>query len=633
MQKSVLVVDDNPVLLSQMTRLLEAEGHRVATAKDGFTALNMLTSLTPDVAFIDLIMPNIGGDSLCRLIRKMPHLRDCFLVVVSAAVVEQEFDYRRIGADACIAKGPFDLMQPHVLSVIADAGQIQPPAVGEKIRGIETVAVRRITQELLSKSRHLETVLESIPEGVVEILEGKVIYANSPAADIFETPLEDLLGKGFTSLFPRQLRERIDSLLEVTPPGEIGALGQDRPLNLPSSQISLTCIALAEVGTRLVILTDVTRTKSVERALKEAMEYSENILNTMADSLVVLKPDLSINFINRATCSMLEYSPHDLFGKQIDGLFFEPISFEKEMFSRLIQDEGVTEPNLAYKTRSGKRIPVSFLASPMYENRDDQRKLLGVICIAHDIREVEQLQQQLFHAEKIASFGVLAAGVAHEIKNPLAVTLQGLETLQALLPPGRGVAAASDTIERIRKATMRANKIVEGLLDYSRQTAPEFVEADLLEVLRESVSLVEHNLRTSRIEVVERPASGSHRVQVDVNQIKQVFINILVNAAEAMPEGGTLTLETELGKGGGKGAWVRVMFTDTGPGMAPDILQRVTEPFFSTKTKSLNTGLGLSVSQGILDRHRGNLRFESEPGKGTRVILTLPAEEGGDSTA
>ncbi len=631
MPKSVLVVDDNPVLLTQMTRLLEAEGHRVSTAKDGFTALNMLTSLTPDVAFIDLIMPNIGGDSLCRLIRKMPHLRDCFLVVVSAAVVEQEYDYRRIGADACIAKGPFDLMQHHVLAIIQEADQMQPAAGEKQIRGIETVAVRRITQELLSKSRHLETVLESIPEGVVEILDGKVVYANSTAAAVFQTPPEALLGKVFTALFPRRLQDRIAPLLE-TPPGEIGQLGQDRALALHSREITLACIALEEVGTCLVILTDVTRTKSVERALKEAMEYSENILNTMADSLVVLKPDLSINFINRATCKVLGYSPHELFGKQIDHLFFQDISFEKEMFPRVIRDGVVTEPNLAYKARSGDRIPVSFLASPMYEHDADQRNLLGVICIAHDIREVEQLQQQLFHAEKIASFGVLSAGVAHEIKNPLAVILQGLETLQAVLPAGRGAAAAADAIERIRKATVRANKIVEGLLDYSRQTAPEFVEADLLEVLRESVSLVAHNLRTNGVEVVEHPAAGDHRVQVDVNQIKQVFINILVNAAEAMTDGGTLTLATEIGREGGKGGWVRVLFTDTGPGMAPDVIQRVTEPFFSTKTKSLNTGLGLSVSQGIMDRHRGSLRFESEPGKGTRVILTLPSEEGGNTS-
>jgi two-component system NtrC family sensor kinase len=185
---------------------------------------------------------------------------------------------------------------------------------------------------------------------------------------------------------------------------------------------------------------------------------------------------------------------------------------------------------------------------------------------------------------------------------------------------------SADVISRIRKAALRANDIVKGLLDFARQTTPEFVEADLLEVLRESLSLVEPNLQTGRIEVVERPCAESHRAQMDVNQIKQVFVNILVNAAEAMTDGGTLTIETGLETVADQDGHLRVVFTDTGPGMAPDVLQRVAEPFFTTKTKSLNTGLGLSVSHGIVERHRGSLQFESAPGKGTRVILTLPAK-------
>ena len=627
MLKKILVVDDNPILLRQMSRLLEAEGHDVATAKDGFTALNMLASITPDIAFIDLIMPNIGGDSLCRLIRKMPHLKSCFLVVVSAAVVEQEFDYQRIGADACIAKAPFDVMKPLILEVITDMDQKRPAASGQQIRGIETVAVRRITQELLSKSRHLESVLESIPEGVLEILDGKVVYANSTASSVFETSPESMLGQTFADLFPQRQRDRIASLLK-TSAGEIAALGQDQPLTVNSREIFLQCLSLEEVGTCLVILTDVTKYKSVERALKEAMEYSENILNTMADSLIVLKPDLSIQFINRATSELLGYSPHELYGKQIDQLFFEAISFEKEMFDQVVQNGVVTEPNMAYKSRSGERMPVSFLATTMYEREAGRRKLLGIICIAHDLREVEQLQQQLYHAEKIASFGVLAAGVAHEIKNPLAIILQGLEALKGGLDSSQSSPLVIDVIERIEKASLRANKIVKGLLDYSRQTTPDFVEVDLIDILQESVRLVEHNLRNNGIEVVERWADGSHRVHADPSQLKQVMVNILINAAEAMVKGGKLTLESKIVEEAGGSSSIRVFFADSGPGMAPETLKRVTDPFFTTKTESLNTGLGLSVSQGIVERHRGVLRFESEPGKGTRVILTLPSKKG-----
>ncbi len=625
MGKSILAVDDNPILLTQMTRMLESEGHKVATAKDGFSALNMLASLTPDVVFVDLIMPNIGGDNLCRLIRKMPHLKDCFLVVVSAAVVEQEFDYRRVGADACIAKGPFDLMKEHIREVIRESDPDRTPQSAREIRGIETVAVRRITQELLSKSHHLESVLEMIPEGVVELLEDKVVYANSTSADLFQMEPDALLGKEFAALFPRRLQRRILSLLE-TAPGKMSRLGEDKPVALLDREVTFQCLSMEKVGTKLVIITDVTKYKTVERALKEAMEYNENILNTMADALVVLKPDLSISYVNRATCDMLGFSPHELFGKQIDQLFFEAVSFEEELFEPVIRNGVVTEPAMAYRSKAGKRIPVSFLASAMYNASEPKRNLLGIICIAHDLRKVEQLQQKLFQAEKIASFGVLAAGVAHEIKNPLAIILQGLETLTTGLKSDSGRAMAPDIIARIQKAALRANKIVEGLLDFSRQSPPEFVEADLLDVLRETLPLVEHHFKSSRVTVEVRPAEISHRLSMDVNQIKQVFINIMVNAAEAMTEGGALTIETGDGRHSDGKRFVQVVFADTGPGIAPELLKKIFEPFFTTKTKSLNTGLGLSVSQGIVERQRGDLRFESESGKGTRVILVLPAE-------
>lgn len=110
MQKKILVVDDNRVMLNFLVNILEKKGHQVVSAKDGFTALNILSSFTPDIIFVDLIMPKIGGDKLCQIIRKMRNLDDCYLVVVSAAVAEMELDYTQIGADACIVKGPFGKM-------------------------------------------------------------------------------------------------------------------------------------------------------------------------------------------------------------------------------------------------------------------------------------------------------------------------------------------------------------------------------------------------------------------------------------------------------------------------------------------------------------------------------------------
>ena len=139
MSKKILLVDDDRVLLKFASDFLEKEGHEVATAQDGFAALNLLTSFYPDIMFFDLIMPKIDGDKLCHIVRKMPHLKDCYLVILSAAVAELDFDHTEIGADAYIAKGHFDLMGKHLLSAIEASEVPRQDDEAKPIKGIENV--------------------------------------------------------------------------------------------------------------------------------------------------------------------------------------------------------------------------------------------------------------------------------------------------------------------------------------------------------------------------------------------------------------------------------------------------------------------------------------------------------------
>jgi CheY-like chemotaxis protein len=159
MKKKILLVDDDRVLLKYLTNVLEREGHEIETVEDGISALNRLTASAPDVIFLDLILPNIDGDKLCRVIRKMDHLKASYLVVISAAVAELEIDLDEIGADRYIAKGPLSQEKQ------------------KSIMGLDTIYPRRLTKELLSRNRHLATILESMAEGILEIFEGKIVFA------------------------------------------------------------------------------------------------------------------------------------------------------------------------------------------------------------------------------------------------------------------------------------------------------------------------------------------------------------------------------------------------------------------------------------------------------------------------
>jgi two-component system, NtrC family, sensor kinase len=237
------------------------------------------------------------------------------------------------------------------------------------------------------------------------------------------------------------------------------------------------------------------------------------------------------------------------------------------------------------------------------------------------IEEKDNTQQQLIQAERLAALGALAAGVAHEVKNPLAIVLQDIDFLKSSLYNN---ARMLDVTNRIEKSVLRAEYIVEGLLSYSREISIKSEEMDIGPVIDETLSYIDRPLSLKEIRVMKWYAPELPMLIMDSNQIIRVFINIFMNAIEAMQEGGILGIRTELVKDETDQAYVKIVVSDTGEGIPGDRIHRIFDPFFTTKNTEVNTGLGLSISKGIIEKHNGSIDIESEPGRGTRVIIELP---------
>jgi PAS domain S-box-containing protein len=270
MKKNILVVDDNPIMLKFMMNVLNREGHHVKTAEDGFVALSMLTSFKPDIMFIDLIMPRLDGRKLCQIVRKMEDLKNCYVVVISAAVLELNLDCIEIGANACIAKGPFDVLKKNVLAAIKESYHAPRDTIPKSIMGLETIDPRRMTSELLSRNRHLETMLESMAEGILEIFSNRIVYANSAAVSLFGLPEEKLLFSYPFDLFDKYEQARIEALLKA---GEGGPfeIGHDTPLKLRDRQVTIRYLPVKGDGSTVIILiTDVTERKLLELQVQHA---------------------------------------------------------------------------------------------------------------------------------------------------------------------------------------------------------------------------------------------------------------------------------------------------------------------------------------------------------------------------
>ncbi|MCJ7770062.1 ATP-binding protein, partial [Candidatus Bathyarchaeota archaeon] len=234
--------------------------------------------------------------------------------------------------------------------------------------------------------------------------------------------------------------------------------------------------------------------------------------------------------------------------------------------------------------------------------------------------ELRKTQNQLLQSEKMASLGKLAAGVAHEINSPLT----GILTYSSLLHKTKQDGDPDkDDLEVIVNETNRCKRIVKGLLDFARQTEPQKVLSDVNEALDKSINLISHQAGMQNVKIEKKTQPDLPKIMIDTGQIQQVFMNILLNAIEAMPEGGALTVHL-----GVEDKAIVIGFTDTGVGIPDENLSKIFDPFFTTKKQGKGTGLGLSVSYGIVEKHKGNLEVKSRVGKGATFTVKLPLEEG-----
>lgn len=251
---------------------------------------------------------------------------------------------------------------------------------------------------------------------------------------------------------------------------------------------------------------------------------------------------------------------------------------------------------------------------------------MGESLLDRDRQLWEQTQAQLSHSEKLASVGRLAAGVAHEINNPLT----GVLTFSKLLLEDDAIPSeAREDLKVIVDETTRCREIVKNLLDFARETTPEISLVNINGVIEKVLEIVRYQSLFQNITIKEQFNPELPAIPIDPNQIQQVIMNLVLNAAEAMPDSGTLTISTNYGA---DRHFIKISVKDTGTGIAKEDIERIFDPFFTTKEHDKGTGLGLSVSYGIVQKHKGNITVTSQVGRGSTFEVNLPVEGNGSSS-
>jgi two-component system, NtrC family, sensor kinase len=356
-------------------------------------------------------------------------------------------------------------------------------------------------------------------------------------------------------------------------------------------------------------------------------EFNENILESLDDGLVVFDADERIVRWNRALESFYGVERNAAIGHPLSEIFDEPF-VEALRAARQEHPYGATLYRVPLSSREAtpQRLLINATEVPL-QNAAGDDEVVGMLLLVEDITDRVRLEEQLQISEKMASIGLLAAGVAHEVNTPLT----GISSFTQMLLDGADPGDPRTVLlEKIERQTFRAAKIVNGLLNLSRpgSASNDRIEVDLNAVITDVFSLLEHQFEVGRIKVRRELSSEAAAVRGIEHQLQQVFLNLFLNARDAMPRGGWLSVTTRVSDG-----QVVAEIADTGSGIPPEQLARIYDPFFTTKAIGRGTGLGLSITYGIVHEHDGTIRCDSAVGQGTRFTLALPAAAPAERTA
>jgi two-component system NtrC family sensor kinase len=371
---------------------------------------------------------------------------------------------------------------------------------------------------------------------------------------------------------------------------------------------------------------DITERKRIEDELREANEFFMNLIESSVDGIIAADMKGNIFIFNKGSEALTGYKAEEVIGKiHITQIYPEGIA--KEVMRKLRSTEygGVakllpTQFNVVNK--AGEEIPIHLSAALIYDGSGNEVASVGIFT---DLRprivmekKLQETHLQLVSSEKLASLGKLAAGIAHEINNPLGGILIYASLMMEDLTQED---SRRGDLERIVQEASRCKEIVKSLLQFARQTEPKMEPTDINRGITDGLFFLENQALFHNIKIVKKLDPFLPLVRGNGSQLKQVFMNIIVNAAEAMVESGTLTIATSLSP---DRKTVFVEFTDTGEGIAEENLTRIFDPFFTTKDVGKGTGLGLSTSYGIVEDHGGKISVRSKVGEGSTFTIELP---------
>jgi len=628
-KQKILLIDRNQASEKFLSDAFKQKGYSVVRISSGENALKLFDQINPTLVFSELKTDDLDGTQIFYHLKNQKshsnHAQVPFVFYSESQIQEP------------LAKKLFDdgLTGWYSKSIHAEElNQIVDNLVLSH-------NVRKRTQELQQEVRRSEFWYRDQLENANDFIftlddQGNFIYLNNRFTPLTGFGKETWLGKKFIALIDHKDQEIVEEHYQVIHQGRARVFeAQITGKHTLRHMLSFSITPIFEKGSivgAMGIGRDITDQKKMENEIITLKNFNESIIQSMEAGLLTVNLSGSITSINTGGCNILGMQEKDLIGKKLSSvlrpeevtvILSKPRSPKSLRYSR----------EMELTIRSGEKICIGFTAT---DRSDNQGNKVGTIVSFRDITQLKQMQSEVIRMDRLASLGVLASGIAHEIKNPLA----GIKTLaQACMEEFEDRDPKIEYLTRIINQVNRLNDLLKTFFAYARPKPPDKKHHSFAAILGEVIHLVSKRMENTGILYKETIEEELPDVYIDSQQIQQVLLNLVLNAIDAMPEGGNLeviarplsvnnykTRSPHSKKAGRRPVEsIEICIRDSGIGIDKYKLEEIFNPFFTTKPSGL--GLGLSIVHRIIEEHQGEIRVQSELGQGTSFRLTLHTGE------
>jgi len=454
-------------------------------------------------------------------------------------------------------------------------------------------------------------------------LDGTLRQVNPTGCGMLRYAPNEITGKSWAEMFEENSKPLAPEIINQTIDGAKWS-GEIlfRRSNGDIFPVYLTTSLIPDPGGRrhciAAVATDITHKKRLEEIVRKRTELINKIINNAPMGVLALDRDGVIQIANMAFCNMIGIPQvTSLSHKKLDELGGEFNPTLQDRITRALKGEVVKETAYLLLADETRRMTVSLTLLPLHGLRG---KIDGVVALMEDRTDRAKMEEKLLQADRLASMGYLAAGVAHEISNPLA----GMYTIiEGFRDDARSKGEEDEPYERILSSIDRIKGIIGNMLTFANPSSNAPRMTQLNDLIIQSVEFFKYQPVYRRIRIIMDLADDLPETVLDPNLLIQVIHNMFINSAQAMPDKGEVHINTNYNSN-----WIIFEFADTGIGISPENLPKIFDPFFTTKPPGMGTGLGLSVSYGIIHDHGGSIEVESEEGKGTKFTIKLPVKKG-----